>query len=320
MADEATPAVPETPAPEVQKTPGEALIAKLAETPPVETTPAAPSLAERLKSEFGFENVANDTEAVERLIEFNKQTKAEYGQKVADALAELRTLKGTTQAEQPPPPAEQSTGWKWEPPAVDMALVQQYRTADGWKPETPPQVRQQAEAWQAYHDKWANGLVRDPMNTLVPLIEDRARKIAEEMLQRTTVAQREAEAQKRIVADNPWLWDKNPVTGQPDPQKLSAEGQRMNQWMLEMANLGGSFEQQWQYAMEKRELEQYRAKQNSAGALETAEQKKRELLARGLPERSGSIPKPGEPGAQNKRISSGQQLVQRLQREGVPLP
>jgi hypothetical protein len=297
-----------------------------ASAPPPETaapeTPVEVSAKVKALQELGFENVTSDDEAFERLTQAYKQTKEQFSTELKSALDELRA-QVPAQPTSPKVQEAQDGHW-WNPPKVDESLAAKYRTADGWKPETPTEIRQQAEAAQAYYDRWANDLVKRPHEVLPKLIREEALRIVREELGQTAQQQKEAQLQQKVFADNPWLFEKNPVSGAPTEQ-LSTEGQLLNQYFIEAQSDGASFERAWKYAHAMYQAGKVAAQSklttSSQSATQVNDEKKREFLNRagGGVNRTGSLPAPSENRVtqRNKNLTFGQRAAQVASRNGV---
>ncbi len=299
--------------------------------PPAAAPPepaAAPTLAERLSTEFGFQNVKDDNDAIERLVAAFKQ-KNDVSAQVEAALQELRSQSGA----QPPAPVssgQQDDRW-WKPPAVDYSRAAQYRTvsADGtpaWKPETPADLKQAYDAAQAYHDQWANDLVRRPNEVLPKIIRQEAEKIVQEMLGQTTSQAQEQQLKQQVFKDNDWLFEKDPVSGAPRYGQLTAEGQVLNQFYIEAEQRGADFAFAWDYAYAKYQALKAKSvasrETQAATAAEADAALKEKFLNRGngpLPARGASLAKPGDGrnGSQNPRLKPGQKLLAQMRADGT---
>lgn len=315
MADPVQPEVINTPAPAAPEV-----------TPAVETTTEqtlSPRLT-RLKEEFGFEDVRDEGEAFDRLLSYTQNLKNDFSSQLQSALAELKQSAQPTTA----PPAttqDAKAGWTWAPPAVDLQLVSQYRTADGWKEGTPVEIRQGFEARQRYFDNFAQKLVSDPAGALDPLLEEKFNAFFEQRFGQVAAQQQEVAFQQQVYSENSWLWEPDPVTKQPVVGRLSAEGQALNQHFIEAQQDGHSFAQAWKYALACHRAAKAEQAARTTTQAKTAEeinaQKKADLLRRAAPglNRSGSLPTPAEPRStqQNRRLSAGERLLQNAQRNGV---
>lgn len=285
-------------------------------TAPVPDQPAAPpSLKDRLVAELGFENVADDSEATERLVAAyrdERQRNAEFEQKLEAALARLTPQ----QAPQPETPKTK--------PQLDKRLVAQYRTPEGWKDGTPENVRQQYDEWERQRTAFAEALLDDPDGALE--LERKFEAYFEKKFGQVSQQQREQQVMQQTLTENAdWLFEKHAITGQPRMDTLTAEGQLFNQFFVEAQDLG--FERAWKYAtaMHKAAKAEATAKQTGAAqaAIELNEQKKRESLQRagaGL-NRSGSLPAPeaNRQAQKNRHVRFGQLVAQAAARDGVSL-
>ncbi len=324
---------PPNPAP--QLSPGQKLVAAAPlppETPPSDTQPPAqpqqPTLSPRAQklAELGFENVTNDDEAFDRLVAAYSQTKNEFGAQIQAALAELKQT--PAQPTVTPPTQDAKTGkWTWAPPAVDPTLLSLYRTADGWKPETPAEIRQAADARQRYLDSFAQKFVSDPAATLDPLLEDKFSEFFERKYGELSKQQQFQTTQQKLFADNPWLFEADPVSGKPNTNALSAEGKLIDQYMADALGRGADYEFAWDYAVNKHRASkaEFAGKQTTQAQTvqQINDQKKAEMLSRAsnaTPNRGGSLPAPAAPNqTQNRHLSFGERFKLNAERNGVPL-
>jgi len=319
----ATPETPTEAAPvESTLTPGQKSVAP--ETPVVET-PAVSAKVAKLK-ELGFENLTNDDEAFDRLLTAFQNTKNEFGSQI-QALAEQfkqAPVQPTTTA----PAQDAHTGkWNWQPPAVDPQLLARFRTADGWKPEAPVELRQAAEARQAYLDSFAQKFVADPAATLEPLLEDKFNAYFEQRSRELAAQQQFQTVQQKITTENPWLFEPDPVTSKPKPGVLSAEGKLIDQYMQEAQARGADYELSWEYALSKHAAAKAARSQQQTTQTQTAAeanaQVKQDLLNRaaGTANRTGSMPTPSDSRTtqRNRNLTAGERFLQVLKRDGMPL-
>jgi hypothetical protein len=308
----------------------------MADTNPTETTPApdapvvesqaapeTPTLSPRVQKlveEFGFENIKDEGEALERLTAYTQNLKNEFGSQLQSAIEQVKqtTPQPTTQAQE-----AQGDSW-WNPPQYDQSLVAKYRQADGsWKPETPADVRQQADAAQAYYDRWASDLVHRPHEVLPKLIRQEAEKIVRELHGQTQQQQQLTQFQQRVFTENKWLFEPDPVTGQPS-QKLSVEGELIDRYMREAQQRGADYEFAWDYAFTKHQAAKAAAQAKQTAQTKTAEEinaeKKAELLRRSAPglNRGASLPTPSETrtSQRNPNLTPGQRAMQIRNRNG----
>ena len=284
--------------------------------------PAPATLVEKLAA-LGFENLKDDAEATDRLIQAFQEQKTQnetLGDQVRQALYELRASQQPQQAA-----PSQPSGW-WNPPAVDQHLVAQYRTADGWKPETPPQVRQAYEAREAHKAKFANDLLENPKNALLPLLQEVFSESFDQQYGQLTAEQ---QYQQSLTA-NDWLWEKDPHSGR-QTRRLSKEGQQFSDAMAVneeriKRSTGRSADKATVFEMT---LEVWEARKAAfAAAKITPEQaaaanaeKKAGLLGAAAPalNRSGSLPQPGTNPPSNRNLSAGQKLKQLMDANGTKI-
>ncbi len=292
-------------------------VAKPAATPPE----AAPQLSPRVAklAEMGFENVQSDDEAFDRLASAYKQQRDEFGSQLKAALDEVRQ---TVHAPAPTAaPTAQPAGdkWVWEPPQVDLQLASRYRTPDGkWTEDAPADVRSQVAALERYRAKFVENLLADPKVTLKPLLKETFAEFFDEQYGKLTAQQAEQQFFDKAYAENDWLFEKDPHSGKPRTDRLSAEGQRVNDLMIQAAREYGIADpiKQFQFVMKQRDLEQA-----AAAAKPTAEaartEKQQQLLGRAAPGANRDASLKPSPAPANKNLSPGQRLWQLMQREGV---
>ncbi len=102
----------------------------------------------------------------------------------------------------------------WSPPKANMQLVNKYFVENpetkekNWLPNTPAEVREQADAYTAYIENWQHNLLfGNPEEALAPLIERVARRISNESVQQTMAQERrQATLQKIENANEEWLY------------------------------------------------------------------------------------------------------------------
>lgn len=299
MAEEAAPLEPTTPPPAAP------------ETPPV--NPKLQALAE-----LGFADVKDESEGFERLVAAHRQMKDQFSAQLTAAIEQVRAQvrPSDLQTSQPATPSAKKF---FDPPSVDVSLVQQYRQPDGtWKEGTPADIRTQAEARERYIQGFAQKLVTDPEGALAPLLEQKFSEFFDRRYGQLSQEQQEQQFFGKALSDNgDWLFVKDAVSGRPT-QKLSPEGERFNELMVEAHDQYGigSRIKQFEYAMKVRGFEKAnRAVPADANAARAEQQQK--LLGRATPttNRDGTLP--AAPSVRNKNLSPGQKLWQQLQRDGV---
>jgi hypothetical protein len=347
MPLEATPAATEAP-----KSLGEAVAANLkaqvpeATAPPVAEPVAAESSTPRTildrARDAGFENVADENEAIERLFQAlqDREQLAQQAAERAQQFEQLALLRAQQQTQAPPvsaPPQTTAASDKWwNPPALDDVAVQFYLNPDGktFKEGTPVEVRRQAEQYEAYRREWAAKLMNHPDEALQPAIKEIVKEmLAQERASLESKSEEEA-VRTRFLANATWLYAIDPITKQPriDTRNggyaLSPEGVKFGEYMQQAESMGiPSLAGQLQYAQSLRELETLRTQQGQAAAVQqsqqTNEQAKADLLKRGMPgpSQAGTFPTPTERNrSQNTRQSLGEKTLAEMQRSGVFAP
>lgn len=293
-------------------------------TIPAEVTPPANPRLDRIKK-LGFDGVEDEAEAFDRLAEaYERESNrtTELAEQVQAAIEEMRLLKGGVNSVQKPK-TETGDNW-WSPPEVDLALLQSYRQADGsWKPGTPEDVKAAEVSVQRYYDKWANDLVRRPNEILPKIIRKEAEKIVAEMFGRDKAQYQEQTAREKVTAENPWLFEKDPLSGKVDTNRLSAEGDLLNQHLVYALNKGFDFTDAWDYAHSKHQLAKLAANKTTTteDVNQVNEQKKKELLARASNangNRTGSLPTATSTHkTQNRHLSAGERFAAQAKKDGV---
>jgi hypothetical protein len=293
---------------EIKAPPVEATPPPAAPAAPVAEAPPPSKVVERL-SKLGFENVTEE-DALERLASAYEQQREQFSRQIQDIRNEL-----LTNAPVAPEPVENTApdNW-WNPPQADLTVASRYRNSDGsWKPETPIEVRTQVERLEQYRDNFARTLVADPEKALEPLLEKKFNKFFEQKFGQLTAQQQ----YEREVAANPWLWQKDPHTGQPT-NRLSPEGERFNELMIEVERDIPDKAKAFRWAMKLREAEKAASAATRLSPEQAAEannEKKAGLIGRAAPavNRAGSQPAPGKETVRNRNLTFGQKVVQTMQ-------
>lgn len=310
-----------------------------------------PSLIQRL-GELGFQDLADEEEATARIIEAY-QAERQRAEERDRALMAAQPLiqygnqylaqQSRGQDEAPAPKQEATDEPWWAPPQYDHTVVEKYRerdpeTGEGrWKEGTPDSVRESAEAYQAYIDKWATDLTTRPNEVLAPAIRAVVREELGNFRQESEREQsqkREQEFWGSIQTDNPWLFRMDPVSKSPmvDPHSgekiLSDAGARIAQHMESLKGIEDP-RTVWNYAVKAYQAETNEAASSTTDAEQqataTAEQRRQEHLRRAaqhVPDRSGSLNnKTGDDdnASQNRHLRPGQKLVAQAAAEGVSL-
>lgn len=342
-----------SPAAEPPKSLGEAIAAKLATPPEAVADPAAaavtpPAEASTPRSildrarEAGFENVADENEAVERLFQAlqDRERLAQEAAERAQQFEQLALLRAQ-QPQQPTPAAATAAQtsaandkW-WNPPPVDEVAMNFYLNPDGktFKEGTPVEIRQQAERFEAYQREWAAKLLRRPDEALQPAIKEIVKEMLAQERQSLESKSEEEAVRTRFLANATWLYQIDPVTKQPrvDTRNggfmLSPDGAKFGEFMDRAAGMGiQSLAGQLEYAEAMRELENRRTQDGQTAAAQQAAQvnaqSKQDLLKRALPgpSQAGTFATPTERRTQNQRQSLGEKVLAEMQRTGVFAP
>ena len=326
------------PSTEVAETPPETPV----ETPPeqpAETTAAQPEdpFLSRLTTELGFENVTDRSDAEQRLIDAYAEAQRELDEQLAWR-RENESLVGYGRqalARQPQQREEPKPAKPWEPPVAFPEQAQRYIVKDeagvaGWKPDTPQEVRAQAEKFIAWRDQIVDTLATRPdqfFKLITDLIDERSKSVVEPYYEQKSRQQREEEYLLRYEEQNAAkLYRADPRTGQPVYGQFSERGAYLQQrFFVHRQNPNLTVEDAVRYA----EFDVEQATRSSAPAqapttnlAAQAEQKKRAAVARGNGRtngatgrnRIGSIPQPGETRTQNDNGGFGEDFVEELMR------
>jgi len=231
------------------------------------------------------------------------------------------------------PETPQREPW-WNPPKFDAKWIEQYRDVTvgpdgqpeiGWKKSTPREVQDAAGAYQQYLEQWATDLVQRPQEVLPKVIEQEFDRLFETRIrERDEAAQMSSFAERVRETNRDWMYARD---GQ-GREVLTEAGQVMTRLLGEVAENGVTNPQlQWQYAVAMYDYlnraNQAAVTDTTAAAKETAAQKRRQQLQRGVTQpthnRTGTVPRPDEAPtrAQNPNLSPGQQLLQTLRQDGV---
>lgn len=341
-------ALPETPAPTEPVAPleshaGATVPPAPGETPPPSPAPSTSPWIEEAQA-LGFEDIADEDDARTRLREYLQQTTASLRQREAEYQAVLALANKGTEQPKPDQPTPSTNVPKLydRPAAPEPKLLKLYRTVDattgkeGWKDNTPADVRVAVDSYEAATQKWADDLIHRPEEVFLPKLQAMAEQIAEKIVEQKlnqVSEQNAAQEFTRSLDAEAWLWQRDPVSGKPAVQNgqkvLSADGLLMSQFCQEAAQLGiTNYQAQWKYAQAMRKAAQVDAAASGTTAAEAAkkvnEAKKLEVLQRGvntLPSRAGSLsPKENpSPRSQNPTQTFKDKLRQELGREGVVL-
>jgi hypothetical protein len=240
------------------------------------------------------------------------------------------------QAAPPAPAAAPEKPKLWNPPEYQPQWETLVRKDEQGNlqvvPGAPPDLLPKYLAYHNYRKDFANKLLENPVETLNPFIEERAKSIADEAVNKHLKTYQDQVYTDNFISQNSaWLHQRdpqgnvltNPATGRP---VLTPEGARFQEHVLYAERqLGVSdIRKQESYArsMLQRDLAlarlqpQQAAQQGAAAAQQVIQQGNR------APNRSGSLFNPGNPGAQpaqNPNLSLRDQLAQSLAAAGYSL-
>ena len=324
--------------------------AELADAPvdtPVDDTPATeagetPEWMQRLQSEAGFQNLSDPNDAANRAIDMLLQKQRE-AQELADWRRQNEPFVGYGReyiAQRPNQPEAKPTEQPkpWQPPvsypdAVSRYVVKNEETgAPDWKPDTPSEVRAQAEKFLAWRDGLIDMLTTRPdkflSEVIVPLIREEGKNVVEPFYEERTQQQREQEFFGTFARENAeWLYARDPQTGKPT-QYFSQAGQTLNELIGELRKDGMPYDRALRVAqLEMKEQLGGVAPWEAAAPdpLQTREQKKREHNRKPLngagsvAQRNGSFTEPEVARPQNGNVGFGQSFLDRARREGMDL-
>jgi hypothetical protein len=221
-------------------------------------------------SELGFQDVADDAEAFERLAAAYTQRseqERQYQAQLQQMQFQLQMLQHQQTQIKPPGPTEPQapTGY-WNPPKVNHDLVNAYvegRNEDGsikWKANTPPQVVSDYNNEQEYYIQHANRLMKDwgsIESQLEARVLEKAKQLAQQEIQQTLARQQaETFVQTQIRENEDVLYQKDPVTnslryGFDGMPLLSEQGVRFQAILDQLSAAGVNDEtSRWNYAQQ----------------------------------------------------------------------
>lgn len=326
--------------PDPQVPPAPETTASTPESPPAPETPAANPLLEKFTA-AGFEGVDSVETAAERALEAIQQRQSElenlrkeYEQN--KPFIEYGHQYFKQQQAAPAPEPEAKPGSWFNPPAVDMRLVQHYQETKinpatnepetVWKANAPADLKAAYDARNLYTEQWAQKLVHDPIEALEPFRQQIRQEVLEEVkalygetMQQQTVEQY-VSSFERDNAD--WLFAKDPLTQKPLLNQLTPEAEQL---FGEAQEFGITDPQRiCQYVLKHRTLATQAAAGQQAStqaqAAQVAEQRRREITARNAspPNRSGTtLPPENGTGQQNRNLSLRKKLEQAFAEDGV---
>lgn len=297
--------------------------------------PRVPGIVDQLR-ELGFDNVTEE-DAQQRLLQSYQQTQQQIAamqqrQQELEQLAYYGQEYLQSQYQQPQYEQPQEDSW-WNPPSVDTDLINKYRSGDGWKEGTPPDIRQAGDAYDAYVDKWIKDLAQRPNEVLPKIIQAELDRHLGSRLSEYEQERRNEAALRNIVETNSsWLYEKDARTGyparNPDGSYVVTPAGAMALQHVQAASQMGIVDpqHQWNYALTALAAQRSAAsRQPSPPAIEAPPRDPRvEYLhkaAQNAPKRSGSMETPEQPlnHSQNQNLSAGAKLLDQLRADGAPV-
>ena len=312
--------------------------------------------------EAGFQDIENETDAQQRMLQAYGELQQQFQQQQQQAAQMqpyaqqffqlqqdpayqqfLAQQQGAAQPQQPPADAK----W-WDPPPLDQAFIDKYYVVDpttgerGWKPDTPMEGRNQAEAHQSYLNNWQTELLTQPDKAFARLqgaqqqaVRDTIAGIfgipsdqLDNLKQRIDLDGSQNFARGIIEQNRELIYARDPVSNEIDYSRLTPEGEYIFAGVRHAAEIGiQDVREQWNHAISGYELAVLR---NQVGnqtqqqqIQQTNAQKKQAVVDqnRNLPNRGGSLPRPEEPNPrpQNEHVSPGEQFADLLEQSGHPL-
>lgn len=328
-----TPAAANTPAPAASTTqPGAG--AAGSSTPPAQPPAGGQQWANAREyaASLGITSAANyqDDQSFLRNVLAQAQQASLYQSQLQQMAATQAALLQRQQAPAQPAPQERPNPLAqfWSPPEYQPAW-EQLLTKDEQgnvvpRPGTPPDVLPKYLAYQQYRRQFADKLLADPVNTLMPMVQHVATQQAQQLVQQHLQGFQDRSWTEQFVAQNSeWLHQKDamgqvmrhPVSGKPI---LSPVGQRFQQHVVAGERMGiRDIRSQEAYARTQLQNELY---------AQQYQQAQREQQARGAvtganrqPNPTGTVPQPGQPSppAQNAGLSLRDQLTAAMQAAGI---
>jgi hypothetical protein len=242
------------------------------------------------------------------------------------------------QQQQPP----QQEAW-WSPPDIDQEEIGRWRheVQDpqtgarywDWRPDTPSEVRNGAEKYVGYVQKWNEDLTSRPQEVLPKIIREEADRVFIERMGQLYQQQQkqwgqiqQQNAVEQINSRNAdWLYQNDPrtnqvmidVQGQP---VMTPEGSQVTQHVQNLRQSGMTDPNQiWTVATQ---LMAGEIATGLVGQHSAANKRNMEHLQRGaghIPDRSGSVSTPNNPSprSQNRHLSAGEKLRQQALADGL---
>jgi len=319
----------------VEPTPAPADPAADAPAAPVEepAEPLDPFM--QMLADAGFTDVESEEDGRARL--------SEYIQQRQQADQELEQLRAQTayyqqqqaaqyqqQPAQPAPEPEPAAEIPRIFPEINFDQMQKFRTEEGgWAPNTPPELIAQGEDFFERQQQF----LYNPDAVLAPIIDARARAIAEEIVRSGITEHAEAAEVDQFIstfqAENPWIYKRDPVTNDLLVGEWTDEGRRLQEIATGLSRDKVPFEKAWQMAKVQYDAEQITRQGRAAGpdTASLAEQKRQEFLAANAAtpappaDRSGTLPLNSNPEPQrpqdDRNAGKGRRVVELMQADGA---
>lgn len=292
--------------------------------------------------ELGFADVETPEQANTRLMDAYRleRQRREEAQHQAKYYQTIHTQLSTRDQPQAEPVAKQPSGVldsfssNWI--ELNEKMLSEYVTKDAegnsiFTPDAPEELRQQVHQFRQQKAQWSE-VIGDPRKFAQAIDERLEAKLTDRVtgvLSQRDEQQADQRAEQEFLAQNDWLFVRDPVTGQASDQ-LTSEGLRFSKMLQGVAQAGVQRRSdQLQFALDRYNSQRAAAQQAPAaqrlGVQPTIQQQRMKALG----VKNGSPAKPramagvsdgpgGGPSGVN-RMSLGQRLVAELQDEGVDL-
>lgn len=220
---------------------------------PTPEAPAEPPWWQQLEG-MGFQNVRDEQDARGRLLNAYRQQQQqaqEYNAWKQEALpyvqAGVEAMRQRVQPQQVEPEAGQPQSF-WNPPQYDPQQAARYVAVDpetgkqGWKEGTPPEVIAGARAYDEYRADFIENLTTKPHEVFPQAIADSLRQrneavlnplreVVQEIYQEQYQQQMRMQQASQVVQQHQqYLYEPNPYTGQPDPNRPTPYGQAIGRF------------------------------------------------------------------------------------------
>lgn len=297
--------------------------------------------------ELGFQGVETPEEAQQRLAEAYRREReqreeaerqAKYYQSIQ---AQLTDRTGTAQPEQQEAQSQETPSGviealasKWQEPsptALERYITRDENGQEKFTPDAPEEFRRQVMEYAEQRQQWAQ-VISNP-KSFAEAIDQRLEAVLASRVT-DTLSQHEQhradqQAEEEFFAQNDWLFERDPVTGQPT-NRPTRDGQMFGQFLREAGSMGiQSRSQQLRVAMAMYQAQKSQAAQAPEQARQSArpvaDQQRRKMLGakNGQPSKpttaAGVSDGPASKPTGANRMSLGERLVNDLQEEGYEL-